>query len=88
MLSKYSVTRSFEPIEMIEYPLTPETSVNDLIRKWPQVIPVFIQFHMACVGCSLSAFETLEDAAKTYAIDPQHFIQRLEEVIKQSSPAT
>jgi len=72
---------------MTDYSFTPETSVNDLVRKWPQVIPVFIQFQMACVGCSMSAFETLEDAAKIYAIDPQLFMQRLEEAIRESSPA-
>ncbi|NPV78332.1 MAG: DUF1858 domain-containing protein [Anaerolineae bacterium] len=72
---------------MTDYSFTPETSVNDLVQKWPQVIPVFIQFHMACVGCSMSAFETLEDAANIYAIDPQLFMQRLEEAIRESSPA-
>ncbi len=72
---------------MTDYTFTRETSVNELVQKWPQVIPVFIQFHMACVGCSMSAFETLEDAAKVYAIDPQLFMERLEEAIGQAKPA-
>ena len=69
------------------YSFTSETSVHDLIQKWPQVIPVFIHFQMACVGCNMSAFETLEDAAKIYAVDPELFMQMLEENI-QKSPST
>ncbi len=40
---------------------------------------------MACVGCSMAAFETLEDAARIYKIQPVQFLQDLEQIIQNSS---
>lgn len=57
--------------------ITPETTVADLLARWPQVIPIFLQHHMSCVGCSMSAFETLADAAKIYKVNLPDFIAEL-----------
>ena len=56
--------------------------VSDLLNAWPQVIPVFIRHHMACVGCSMSSFETLGDAAKIYGVVPESFLDELHQVIQ------
>lgn len=61
-----------------------DKNVADLLNEWPQLIPVFLQHRMACVGCSMSAFETLSDAAKIYGIDPETFFDELHQVIRPS----
>jgi hybrid cluster-associated redox disulfide protein len=58
-----------------------QMSVSDLLSNYPQVIPVFIHHHMACVGCSMSAFETLHDAARIYGIKPDIFLDELHQAI-------
>lgn len=60
-----------------------QMSVADLLRDWPQTIPVFMKHHMACVGCSMSAFETLKDAARIYGISPETFVGELQEAVNR-----
>lgn len=57
--------------------LTPRTSVADLLEKRPQAIPIFLRHGMACVGCSMAAFETLEDAARIYGINFDAFYREI-----------
>lgn len=59
-----------------------QMSVADLLNHYPQVIPVFLNHHMACVGCSMSSFETLHDAARIYGIEPQVFLVELQQAIQ------
>jgi hybrid cluster-associated redox disulfide protein len=58
--------------------------VSDLLNAWPQVIPVFIQHKMACVGCSMASFETLGSAAKIYGIAPESFVNELRRIIQST----
>lgn len=46
----------------------PEMIVADVLKTWPQTIPVFLRFKTACVGCAMSPFETLSDVARNYEI--------------------
>lgn len=57
------------------------TSVADFLEQWPQAIPVFLRHHMACVGCSMSAFETLGGAAKIYNVPADDFLSELAQSI-------
>ncbi len=63
--------------------LSPRSSVAELLARWPQVIPVFLRHHMSCVGCSMAAFETLEDAARIYGIRYEVFSGELEKMIAE-----
>ncbi len=54
-----------------------ETSISDLLRDYPQAIPVFLKHRMACVGCSMSAFETIESAASIYGLAPDAFLDEV-----------
>lgn len=55
----------------------PQTSISDLLRDYPQAIPVFFKHRMACVGCSMSAFETIESAASIYGLAPDAFLNEV-----------
>ncbi len=56
---------------------TPATSVAKLLRDYPQTIPVFLEFHMDCVGCSMASFEKIGDAARIYHVPAALFFQSL-----------
>jgi hybrid cluster-associated redox disulfide protein len=47
---------------------SPRSSVADLLARVPQAVDIFLRHRMSCVGCSMSSFETLEDAAQIYGI--------------------
>ncbi len=57
-------------------------TVAELLTRWPQVIPVFLHHQMACVGCTMSPFETLADVTAVYDIQLSHFIGELQETIQ------
>jgi len=63
----------------------PDMLVSELLSEWPQTIPVFLRHKMACVGCSMSGFETLSSAAQVYGISPDIFLDELNRVIDNGS---
>lgn len=63
-------------------PLSPRILMSDLMATWPQVIPVLLERHMACVGCDMARFETLSDAAKIYGQDLHSLLADLARVIE------
>lgn len=60
-----------------------ETSISDLLRDYPQAIPVFLKHRMACVGCSMAAFETIESATSIYGIAPDAFMKEVMTAISE-----
>ncbi len=44
-------------------------TVSDLLEAYPAAAPAFAARGLACVGCPMARFETLEDVAAAYAID-------------------
>jgi hybrid cluster-associated redox disulfide protein len=57
--------------------IDPNLTVAELLAAWPQTIPVFLSHRMACVGCSMAAFETLCDAARIYGIRSDELLSEL-----------
>jgi hybrid cluster-associated redox disulfide protein len=60
----------------------PEMAISELLRCWPQVIPVFQKHKMACVGCSMSDFETVSSASEIYQLSLESFINELQEAVR------
>lgn len=67
--------------------VTPKLIVADLLSEWPEVIPVFLNRRMACVGCNMARFETLQDASRIYGVNLEQFLAEINCVISQSGRA-
>lgn len=65
----------------MERSLTLKLTVADVLATWPEVIPVFNAHRMACVGCTMARFETVEKAARIYKLDPNQFLIELNQAI-------
>jgi len=46
-----------------------DMKIEDVLRKYPQTIPVFRRFGIDCAQCQLSEYEDLEHGAKVHGID-------------------
>jgi hybrid cluster-associated redox disulfide protein len=57
--------------------LSPEMCVADLLDECPQAIAVFLRHHMACVGCLMSSFDTLAEAARNHDIPAMKLLDEL-----------
>lgn len=51
--------------------------VDDVMREAPQTIRVFLEFRMACVGCPIACFHTVDDAAREHGVDRNAFMDAL-----------
>lgn len=60
-------------------------SISALLMRWPEATPLFLRLCMACVGCSFSAFDTLEDALHVYAIPRETFMYEFEQIIARKA---
>ena len=56
-------------------------TVATVLTRWPQIIPVFLQHRMACVGCAIAPFETLAEVAVIYHLDLACFMGELQQAI-------
>ncbi len=63
-------------------PLSNELTVAELLARCSRTAQVFIRFRMACVGCPMCGFETLEAAASNYGLPSALLLEELERVIR------
>ena len=64
------------------------TTVDEVMRRRPATIRVFLGFKMACVGCPIASFHTVLDACREHGIDAALFVAALEQspAIRGSRP--
>jgi hybrid cluster-associated redox disulfide protein len=43
--------------------------VDDVMRRWPATIRVFMEQGMYCVGCPIAPFHTVEEACHAHGIE-------------------
>jgi hybrid cluster-associated redox disulfide protein len=55
---------------------------SDLIQKHPETVSVFVRNRMACPGCPLSSFDSLEAVMKSYGLDPRKFLGQLRKAVR------
>lgn len=54
-----------------------DDSVDDAMSACPATIRVFLDFKMACVGCPIAGFHSVEDACREYGVDCVVFLEAL-----------
>jgi hybrid cluster-associated redox disulfide protein len=57
--------------------ISAESIVAEVLAGWPEVIPVFLQHRLGCVGCAMSPFDTLADVARIYQLDASEFLDEI-----------
>jgi len=60
-------------------------NVAELLTRFPQVIPLFLERRMGCIGCSMSRFEDLADVSAIYGLDLNHFLRDINRAIQPRS---
>jgi hybrid cluster-associated redox disulfide protein len=58
--------------------------VADVLHCWRETIPVFLRHRMACIGCPMAGFETLEGAAAVYGLELEPFLDELQQIIQNT----
>jgi hybrid cluster-associated redox disulfide protein len=61
---------------------TADMMVDNVMRRWPPTIRVFLDFRMLCVGCPIGAFHSIEEACGEHGIDASIFVSKLMDIAK------
>jgi hybrid cluster-associated redox disulfide protein len=54
-----------------------ETLISDLLERFPATAVVFQKHNMACVGCVVAPFYSMEAAISIYGLDRETFLNEL-----------
>jgi len=60
-------------------------TVKEVLDRYPQVLPVFMQLRLLCVGCPTEAFHTLADVAREHDLDIEFLLERIRSAIAERS---
>jgi hybrid cluster-associated redox disulfide protein len=63
----------------------PDLPVADIMRLWPETIPVFLERGMLCVGCMIGPFHTLEDVCAEYGIETETLLAELRSTVRSAA---
>ena len=58
-----------------------ETVIADIMMNAPDTVPLFQEIGMHCMGCALASGENVEEACNAHGVDPDMFVQRINEFI-------
>ncbi len=61
--------------------LSPDITVKKLLDRYPQLLQLFMDLGLLCIGCPVEAFHTLADVAREYHLDLNQLLQRIDTVI-------
>ena len=62
---------------MDEVSISLGTTAEDLQQRWPGTIPVLLRRGMACVGCPMARFDTVQDLATNYGVEVDELLDEL-----------
>jgi hybrid cluster-associated redox disulfide protein len=68
--------------------LMADLTVAEVMDRWPQTVPFFFRYRMACVGCPIAPFETIAEVAAIYGLNLDRFLSELEQTIWQAEQRT
>jgi len=64
-----------------------ETIIGDILDIAPQTAPLFMSIGMHCLGCPSARGETVEQACMVHGIDPDAFLEQVNEFIASGEQA-
>ena len=64
---------------------TSEKTVDDVMRRWPSTISLFLEFRMRCVGCPIATFHSIDEACEEHDVDTDAFLPRIVESVKAAA---
>lgn len=61
--------------------ITKEMTIEEIIQRYPQMLPVFARFGLDCAGCQISSFEALEHGAGVHHVNVEQLLQELNAIL-------
>ncbi|MCX7991606.1 MAG: DUF1858 domain-containing protein [Proteobacteria bacterium] len=62
--------------------ITKDMTFQEVVRKYPQTIQVFVRYGLGCIGCHAAQFENIEQGAMVHGINVDQLLKELNEAIE------
>jgi len=62
--------------------ISADITVKELLDRYPQLLQMFMDLELMCVGCPTEAFHTLADVAREYHLSLDQLLIRIYEAIE------
>jgi hybrid cluster-associated redox disulfide protein len=62
--------------------ITGEMIIGDIIRRYPQTMPVFERYGLDCTECQIADYEEVQHGASVHKVDIQSLLDDLNQLIK------
>jgi len=60
--------------------LTKDNTIEEVVTKYPETVMVFMKHGLHCVGCHVSAFESIEEGAMAHGINVDALVADLNKI--------
>ena len=67
---------------MADNKITKDTTLGELLAKYPETASSMLKRGLHCVGCHVAAWETVEQGAKSHGMDDKQIAEMIEEMNK------
>ncbi len=61
--------------------ITKDDKIEDVVEQYPETMMVFMKHGLHCVGCHVSAFESIEEGAMVHGINVDALVEDLNRVV-------
>lgn len=62
--------------------ISTDISIKELLKSYPQLLRMFMDMKLMCVGCPAEEFHTLADVSREYGLDLNQLLQRVYKIIE------
>ena len=66
--------------------ITKDMKIEEVVSQYPETMMVFMRHGLHCVGCHVSAFESIEEWAMEHGINVDAMVADLNKVISSRKP--
>ena len=64
---------------------TADLMVDEVMRRWPATIRVFLDFRMRCVGCPIATFHSVGEACDEHGANSAAFLSKLQDTVNAAA---
>ncbi|MBE0522658.1 MAG: DUF1858 domain-containing protein [Candidatus Methanoperedenaceae archaeon] len=61
--------------------ITKDMKIEEVVTEYPESMMVFMKHGLHCVGCHVSAFESIEEGATVHGINVDALVEDLNKVV-------
>ncbi|MBU1445868.1 DUF1858 domain-containing protein [Patescibacteria group bacterium] len=62
--------------------ITKDMLISEVLHGYPETFDVFVGHEIGCIGCSMAHAETIEEGMIAHGIDPDKFVEVLNEKVE------